>query len=107
MRNVRPVTDVAPRAVIYLRQSTHRDESISLELQETACRDYCDRMGYDIVAVRADPGISGRTWLKRPDVQRVMAAIEGGEADVIVLWKWSRLSRSRKDWALAASEVSW
>lgn len=97
---LRPLTDTPPRAIIYLRQSVHRDESISLELQEIACRDYCARMGYDVVSVEADPGISGRTW-NRPAVQRVMAAIDDRAADVIVLWKWSRLSRSRKDWALA------
>lgn len=97
---LRPVTDTPPRAIIYLRQSHYREESISLELQELACRDYCERMGYAVTAVEADPGISGRTW-KRPAVQRVMAAIEAHDADVIILWKWSRLSRSRKDWALA------
>lgn len=97
---LRALTDVPPRAIIYLRQSAYRDESISLELQEIACRDYCDRMGYDVTAVEADPGITGRTW-NRPAVQRVMAAIDARDADVIVLWKWSRLSRSRKDWALA------
>ncbi|MGN7861494.1 recombinase family protein [Microbacterium sp. 22303] len=97
---LRPVTDAAPRAIIYLRQSVHRDDSISLELQEIACRDYCDRMGYTVTTVEADPGISGRTW-NRPAVQRVMTAIDDRDADVIVLWKWSRLSRSRKDWALA------
>ena len=97
---LRPVDAPAPRAIIYLRQSHYREESISLELQEIACRDYCDRMGYVVTAVESDPGISGRTW-KRPAVQRTMAAIEALDADVVVLWKWSRLSRSRKDWALA------
>lgn len=100
MRNLRAVTETAPRAIIYLRQSIHREESISLELQEIACRDYCDRAGYVVVGVESDPGISGRTW-NRPAVQRTMAAIEDGTADVVILWKWSRLSRSRKDWALA------
>lgn len=98
------VTESAPRAIIYLRQSVHRDESISLELQEIACRDYCERMGYEVLAVEADPGISGRTW-NRPAVQRVMAAVEARTADVVVLWKWSRLSRSRKDWALAIDKA--
>ncbi len=93
-----------PRAVLYLRQSTYREESISLELQETAGRDYCERQGYDVVAVEADPGISGRTW-NRPAVQRVLGMVEVGSADVIVLWKWSRLSRSRRDWAIAADKV--
>lgn len=100
MPRLRAATDTPLRAVIYLRQSHYREESISLELQERACRDYCDRLGYDVVAVEADPGISGRTW-NRPAVQRVMTAIEKRDADVVVLWKWSRLSRSRKDWALA------
>lgn len=93
-----------PRAVLYLRQSVSREESISLELQETAGRAHAEQHGYDVVAVESDPGISGRTW-SRPAVQRVMAMIEAKEADVIVLWKWSRLSRSRLDWAVAADKV--
>lgn len=94
----------AQRAVIYMRQSTFREESISLELQESACRAHAERAGYDVVAVEADPGISGRTF-DRPAVRRVMAMIAAREADVIVLWKWSRLSRSRRDWAVASDEV--
>lgn len=68
-----------PRAVAYLRQSTYREESISLELQEEACRAHAAREGYDVVAVEADPGISGRTF-DRPAVQRVMAMIAAGTA---------------------------
>lgn len=103
---VKPAPKPAPvvRAVLYLRQSTYREESISLELQETAGRDYANRMGYTVVAVEADPGISGRTW-NRPAVQRVMQMVEAREVDVIVLWKWSRLSRSRLDWAVAVDKV--
>lgn len=92
------------RAVVYMRQSTYREESISLELQESACREYAARQGYEVVAVEADPGISGRTF-DRPAVQRTMAMIERGQATTILLWKWSRLSRSRKDWAVAADTV--
>jgi site-specific DNA recombinase len=103
-RRLSAVPDAPPRAVLYLRQSTYREDSISLELQETAGRDHCARMGYTVVAVEADPGISGRTWA-RPAVQRVMALVENGDADVVVLWRWSRLSRSRKDWAIAADRV--
>lgn len=104
MARLRPVPDLPPRAVLYLRQSVSRDDSISLELQETACRDYCARRGYTVVEVIADPGISGRTW-NRPGVQRTLDLIESGAADVIVLWRWSRLSRSRKDWAVAVDRV--
>jgi DNA invertase Pin-like site-specific DNA recombinase len=93
-----------PRAVLYLRQSVAREESISLELQEAACREHCARHGYQVVAVESDPGISGRTW-NRPAVQRVMGMLERGDAGVVVLWKWSRLSRSRLDWAVAVDKV--
>lgn len=101
---LRAVPDTASRAVLYLRQSVSRDDSISLELQETACRDYCTRRGYAVTEVIADPGISGRTW-NRPGVQRTLELIENGQADVIVLWRWSRLSRSRRDWAVAVDRV--
>lgn len=93
-----------PRAALYLRQSTYKEESISLELQERACRTYAEQQGYDVVAIESDPGISGRTW-NRPGVHKVLELLETKSADVIVLWKWSRLSRSRLDWAVAADRV--
>lgn len=105
MRALRPVPDTPPRAVLYLRQSVARDDSISIELQEIAGRDYCAQHGYEVIAVEVDEGISGRTWTKRPAVQRVMEMVEAKDADIIVLWKWSRLSRNRKDWAIAADRV--
>lgn len=99
-----PATTSAPRAVLYLRQSTAKEESISLELQETAGRDYCTRQGYTVGDVVSDPGITGRTW-DRPGVRRAMGMVEQRDAEVIVLWKWSRLSRSRAHWALAVDKV--
>jgi site-specific DNA recombinase len=95
---------MAGRAVLYLRQSTSHDESISLELQETACRSYCEQRGYRVVASEADPGISGGTF-NRPGVARVMTMIEAKQADVIILWKWSRLSRRNVDWYAALDRV--
>lgn len=99
-----PLATTPPRAVLYLRQSTYREESVSLDLQEAAARDHARRNGYTVVAVEADPGVSGRTF-NRPAVKRVMGMIEAGTADVVVLWKWSRLSRARLDWAVALDQV--
>lgn len=101
---LRAVPDSPPRAILYLRQSVSREESISLELQEIAGRTYCQQRGYEVVEVLADPGISGRTWA-RPAVQRAVGMIEARDVDVIVVWKWSRLSRSRRDWAVAVDRV--
>ncbi|OAZ40911.1 hypothetical protein A9Z40_02935 [Microbacterium arborescens] len=91
--------------MLYLRQSTYREESISLEVQEHSAREHCARQGYEVVRVEADPGISGRSWKQRKGVQAALGAIEAGEADVIVVWRWSRLSRSRRDWAVAADQA--
>lgn len=95
---------MADRAVIYLRQSTFREESISLELQEEACRAHARREQYRVVAVEQDPGVSGRTF-DRPGVQAVLDMVEHREADVILLWKWSRWSRNRLDWYVAADRA--
>lgn len=103
--HLRAVPEAAPRAVLYLRQSVSRDDSVSLELQELAGRDYCATQGYTVVAVERDEGLTGRNWSRRPAVQRALTMIEAREADVIVLWKWSRLSRNRKDWAVAADQI--
>lgn len=92
------------RALLYLRQSVTREDSISIELQEAACRRHCEANGYDVVGVEADPGVSGRTF-NRPAVKRVLEQVEAGRADVVVLWKWSRWSRSRRDWAVAADTI--
>ncbi|MFF1875969.1 recombinase family protein, partial [Kitasatospora herbaricolor] len=103
--SAKPAAAARPlRAVLYLRQSVSKEESISLDLQERAGREYCERMGYRVVGIEEDPGVSGRTW-NRPGVRRVMEMIEQREAEVIVLWKWSRLSRARLDWAVAVDKV--
>lgn len=81
-----------------------REESISLEVQESVCRQYAERQGHTVVGVFKDPGISGRTF-KRPGVRDAMQAIEDGKAEVIILWRWSRLSRNRLDWAVAVDKV--
>lgn len=98
-------SETANRAVLYLRQSTHRDDSISLELQETACRAYCKQRGYNVVGVYSDEGRSGRFWFTRPGVLDAMRDLEMHRADAIVLWKWSRLSRDRLNFASAIQEA--
>lgn len=82
------------RAVIYVRQSQKNEESISLELQEQINRGYCDRQKYQVLGVIADQ-ISGRKWDKRTGIREVMRMVAAGEVDVVVLYRWSRISRRR------------
>lgn len=93
------------RAIIYTRQSVHREESISHELQEVACRQYAERKGYDVVRVETDPGISGLNLNKRKALARTLEGVKSGEAQVVLVWRWSRLSRNRLHFALLFSEI--
>lgn len=102
---LRPVPAAAPRAILYKRQSTYREESISLELQEQADRDYCERHGYLVAHVIEDAGVSGLKWEKRPGIQEVLRLLRDGEADVVVVYRWSRLSRHRLHQALALDAI--
>lgn len=52
------------RAVIYVRQSVARVDSISLELQESACREYARNRGYTVTHVCADCGVSGLQFIR-------------------------------------------
>lgn len=56
------------------------------------------------MAVEADPGVSGRTWNRRA-MERTVASIEGWQAEVGELWKWSRLSGSCIDSAVSPDKV--
>lgn len=101
---LRPVPDAPSRAVAYIRVSKERDEMISPELQATAIADHCARLGYVLVETLSDIDSTGRFW-KRRQVERAVAMIEGGEADVLVVWKVSRVARNRRDWAIAVDRV--
>lgn len=104
-RHLRAVPATRPRALGYIRVSRERDDMISPELQETAIREHCARNGYDLVEVlEPDLDMSGRFW-KRRRIGDAIARVEAGEADVIVVWKISRVARQRLDWNVAVDRV--
>ena len=61
-------------AVIYCRVSSSKqlDEGDGLAPQETRCREYARRKGYDVLQVFADRGISGGT-LDRPGMRELLS----------------------------------
>ncbi|QIK74105.1 recombinase family protein [Nocardioides piscis] len=83
-------------AILYLRQSKAKDDSISIDLQRAACLAHCQRQGYEVIEEVVEEGVSGfRDWRKRPEFHRVVES----RADVVVVYRWSRLSRKRLDQA--------
>ncbi|MEZ5655403.1 MAG: recombinase family protein [Sphingobium sp.] len=93
------------RCAIYTRKSS--DEGLeqdfnSLDAQREACAAYILSQaseGWTLVdTVYDDGGISGGT-LERPALRRLLADIEAGHVDIIVVYKVDRLTRSLLDFA--------
>lgn len=106
MARAKTNTNAKTRAIIYVRQSISREESISLELQERACRDYAQRQGYEVVGdPLQDPGISGLQFEKRPGIRRAIAAVEAKSVRVVIVYRWSRLSRRQHHQAVILHRI--
>jgi DNA invertase Pin-like site-specific DNA recombinase len=93
------------RCAIYTRKSS--DEGLdqdfnSLDAQHEACAAYIASQkheGWKMVPARYDDGgISGGT-LERPALQRLLADIDAGRIDMVVVYKIDRLTRSLADFA--------
>ncbi|MCO6415146.1 recombinase family protein [Siccirubricoccus sp. KC 17139] len=102
---VMPATVKKLRCAVYTRKST--DEGLdkefnTLDAQREACEAYVASQraeGWVLVRDRYDDGgFSGGT-LERPALKRLLADIEQGLIDVIVVYKIDRLSRSLMDFA--------
>jgi site-specific DNA recombinase len=93
------------RCAIYTRKSTEEgleQEFNSLHAQRDACEAYiASQRSEGWVLVRDqydDGGVSGGT-LERPGLKRLLADIEEGLVDVVVVYKIDRLSRSLMDFS--------
>ena len=80
---------------IYGRQSVDKVDSISIESQIEFCQ-YETRGG--VYKVFQDKGFSGKNT-DRPDFQRMMDCIRGGEVSRVIVYKLDRISRSILDFA--------
>ena len=93
------------RCAVYTRKSSEEgleQEFNSLDAQREACEAYVASQkaeGWLLVPDRYDDGgISGAT-LERPALKRLLADIEAGRVDVVVVYKIDRLSRALMDFA--------
>ena len=96
-RKARRTKATTPRLVGYVRVSTteQRDEGVSLRAQRERLRAYCAALGFELVAVHADEGVSGALPPhRRPALSRALADVAKGNADGVLVVKLDRLSRS-------------
>jgi site-specific DNA recombinase len=83
------------RAVIYTRVSSEEQvTNQSLDVQEKACREYCDRSGWSVVRVYREEGESAKT-ADRTILRKMLADLRttAGAAEYVVVYDTSRFAR--------------
>ena len=85
-----------PLALAYVRVSTDGQyaSGAGLAAQTTAVRSEAERRGWDLLEVVGEDDGSSSATLDRPGLQGAMARLDAGEADVLIVAKMDRLSRS-------------
>lgn len=100
-----PAATASLRCAIYTRKSTEEglnQEFNSLDAQREACEAYIKsqkNLGWSCSQKRYDDGGFTGANMERPAMKRLMADIEAGQIDVVVVYKVDRLSRSLLDFA--------
>lgn len=93
------------RCAIYTRKSTEdglEQEYNSLDAQYDACAAYAlsqRHEGWTVVSERYDDGGFSGGSMERPGLSRLLADIQSGKVNIILLYKIDRLTRSLSDFA--------
>lgn len=86
------------KAAIYIRVSTDRqaEEGYSIEAQKDRLIAYAQSQDWGIAKIYIDDGYSAKD-LERPRMKQMLADMENGEFDVVLVYKLDRLTRSVSD----------
>lgn len=87
-----------PRAILYIRVSTEKqaEHGHSLYAQQERLTAYAAKQGMSVVEIVIDGGESASS-LDRPGLQRALAMIGAGDANLLVATKGDRISRNLRD----------
>ena len=84
------------RAAIYCRLSKDDDlqgESASIANQRDMLEKFCEKQGWEVAAVYQDDGFTGLN-MERPDLKRMLKAIERKQINLVITKDLSRLGRN-------------
>ncbi|HKD99066.1 MAG TPA: recombinase family protein [Micromonosporaceae bacterium] len=103
------------RAVIYARVSSDPTQQMrSVAGQISECEAFAIRQGWDVVSIFADNDRSASRYATRgrPEYDKLCEFIDGGNADVLLMWEFSRATRDMTTFAslldlCAARNVAW
>lgn len=99
------MADKLQRCAIYTRKSTEdglEQEFNSLDAQYEACAAYAlsqKHEGWEVLPDRYDDGGFSGGNMQRPGLKRLLADVEAGKVDIILVYKIDRLTRSLADFA--------
>ncbi len=79
---------------IYARTSTNNQQK-GLESQIRALKSYCESKGINKYKLYKDSGISG-SKSSRPELDALMEAVKAKKVDTVIVYSFSRFSRSTK-----------
>ena len=87
------------KAAFYVRVSSEKqDVDLSISAQLRALREYASKNGHIVVREFADEAESGKTTDRPAFMEMVSLARQKSKPfDIILVWKYSRFARSRKD----------
>jgi DNA invertase Pin-like site-specific DNA recombinase len=88
------------KAIIYSRVSSNEQgaSGLSLEAQVDKCAEYASRQGLEVIDTLTEVK-SGKSVKSRPVLVEALARLKAGEAQVLIVSKLDRLSRSLFDFA--------
>ena len=86
-------------AALYIRVSTERQaqEGYSVSAQKNNLTKFATNNNFNIYSIYSDEGISGKNIEDRPEVKRLIKDIELGLIDVVLIYKFDRLTRNISD----------
>ena len=87
------------KVALYARVSSDRqDVDLSISAQLKAMREYAQRNGYQVVKEFVDEAETGRTTTRPAFKEMISTARRSGKPfERILVWKYSRFARNRKD----------
>lgn len=93
------MAELTKSAGLYIRVSTERqvEEGYSVAAQKLNLTKFAEDQGWMVYDMYADEGISGKNVEDRPEVQRLIGDIKAGKVNVVVLYKFDRLTRDARD----------
>jgi len=95
------IGDLFMETAIYVRVSTEEQaqEGFSIRAQQQKLKDYARVKDWSIYDIYIDEGISGKNIEERPAVTQMIADIQAGHVQNVVVFKIDRLTRSTADLA--------